>query len=357
MAAIDSFEFLLKEILQVFSTGRDAFAILGAVYTASKAISISRCILTALNDHFLSRLRRQSDLKTKFGRWAVVTGSSEGIGKAYAQELASHGVNIILISRGERRLFKTAKEIEEQFHVETCCIAADFSKGMEIYAKVMKAIGDKEVGILVNNVGVMYDYPQLFLDVPAERLWQLIHINVAAATMMTHGLLPQMVQRKRGAVVMVSSGACSQITPQMTIYAATKSFLDYFARSLHYEYKSKGVLVQSLMPFYVATRMTQYSETLSCTNFFIPTASGYARSAVSTLGVSSRTSGFFPHTIMSWIANLVPEGMWMWGSSRLNEALRAQALHRLKQQSAGRLAQSASDQALDIIDSGTSTPS
>ncbi|XP_046551500.1 inactive hydroxysteroid dehydrogenase-like protein 1 [Haliotis rubra] len=343
MAAVDSFQLLLKEIFKTCSHLRDAFAILGALYTARKAIRLTRCLLSVVNDHVLSQLGGQWDLRKEFGPWAVVTGSSEGIGRAYAQELASRGLNIVLISRGEKRLEKAATEIGEQFQVETCYIAVDFNNTTDTYKKIEEGIKDKNIGILVNNVGVMYDFPQYFLDVPRERLWQLINVNVAAATMMTHMILPQMVQRRKGAVVMVSSGACSQITPQMTVYAATKSFLDYFARSLNYEYKDKGIIVQSLMPFYVATRMTRYSETLSNTNLFIPTASVYARNAIKTLGYTARTSGYLPHAFQSWLCNLIPEWQWMWGASRLNTALREQALRR----GPLHLHESPSDQSLD----------
>ena len=76
-----------------------------------------------------------------------------------------------------------------------------------------------------------------------------------------------------------------------------QSFLDYFARALQYEYKDSGVIVQSLMPFYVATRMTRYSKTLSKPSLMIPSAEDYARSAVATLGYTSRTSGYWPHTL------------------------------------------------------------
>ncbi|XP_078334832.1 uncharacterized protein LOC111105370 [Crassostrea virginica] len=275
-------------------------------------------------------LSRGADINHK--DHSVVTGSSEGIGKAYARELAKRGVNVILISRGENRLYRTAEEIEKDFNVQTCIIALDFNLGRDVYPTIWEKIKDKEIGILVNNVGVMYDHPQYFLDVPEERLWQIINVNVAAATMMTHMIMPQMVERGRGAVVMVSSGSCSQITPQMTVYAATKSFLDYFARALDFEYRSKGIIVQSLMPFYVATKMTRFSHTLSKPSLLIPSAEKYAASAVATLGYTSRTSGYWPHTVQAWFANLIPEWLWMKGATGLNNALRRQAEQRRRLQ-------------------------
>lgn len=81
------------------------------------------------------------------------------------------------------------------------------------------------------------------------------------------------------------------------VWSLFQSFLDYFARALDFEYRSKGIIVQSLMPFYVATKMTRFSHTLSNPGLLIPSAERYAESAVATLGYTSRTSGYWPHTI------------------------------------------------------------
>lgn len=333
MAAVDRFEFLLQEIIGFFSNIRDIFAIIGALYTARKAISLTVTVFDSINVHLLSKLSPKCDLSKKFGSWAVVTGGSEGIGLAFAKELAKRNMNIILISRNTVKLDKAAEEIEEEFGVKTCCVAVDFSVGRGTYDLIWEQIKDKEIGILVNNVGVMYDFPQLFLDVPEDKLWHIVNINVAAATMMTHMIMPQMVQRNKGAIVVVSSGACSQITPQMTVYAGTKSFLDYFARALKYEYKNHGIIIQSLRPFYVNTKMTSYSETLTSHGLLVPSAEVYARNAVATLGYSGRTTGYWPHTIQMWFSNMIPEFLWMWGASRLNSALRRQAMERKKDRS------------------------
>lgn len=329
MAVVDRFGFLLTEIEKTCSNARDILAIIGILYGCKRTLQCMKCLIKAANEHLLSKLSFIRDYKKRFGLWAVVTGSSEGIGLAYAKELARRGLNVILISRGESKLYKAAKDIEEQFEVETHAIAVDFAHGKDIYEKIWNEIKDKEIGILVNNVGVMYEFPQLFLDVPVEKLWSLVNVNVAAATMMTHMIMPQMVDRNKGAIIMVSSGSCTKITPQMTVYAATTCFLDYFARGLQYEYKDSGVIIQSLMPFYVATRMTRYSQTLSKPSLMIPSADDYARSAVATLGYTSRTSGYWPHTIQAWFSECVPEWLWMWGATRLNNALRRQGQEKL----------------------------
>lgn len=157
-----------------------------------------------------------------FGILFSVTGSTDGIGKAYAEELAKRGVNIILISRNKEKLEAVSKSISETYKVETDFIVADFSKGRESYPAIKEALKDREIGILVNNVGMFYSYPDYFTSLSEDMLWDMININIASANMMTHIVLPGMVEKKKGAIVNVSSASCCQPTPMLTIYGASK---------------------------------------------------------------------------------------------------------------------------------------
>ncbi|XP_059168655.1 inactive hydroxysteroid dehydrogenase-like protein 1 [Physella acuta] len=330
---VDSFRFLLqqfeREITDVFSDIKEVFAVIGVFYAAKKTITVAGTILDAVRVHLLPEKR--IDWVEKFGPWAVVTGSSEGIGHAYAYELAKRGLNVVLISRSESKLLKAKADIELDCKVKVEYIVADFSSEnqTQLYSNIAEKLSDKQIGLLVNNVGVMYDYPDVLLNISQQKLWQLIYVNIGAATMMTYMLLPEMVKRKKGGVVVVSSGSSTHISPQMTVYSATKRYLDYFIHGLAYEYGQSGVTFQCLIPFYTATRMTGYSERLSKTRFLIPNAEAYARSAVCTLTKSSCTTGYFPHTLQLWISKSLPSWVWMWASNKLNSSLRREALTRL----------------------------
>lgn len=153
---------------------------------------------------------------------ACLAGATDGIGKAYAEELASHGLNIILISQEEEKLQAVAKHIADTYRVETLILVADFSRGREIYAPIREALRDRDIGILVNDVGAFYPYPQYFSQVPEDTLWDIVNVNIAAASAMVHIVLPGMVERKKGAIVTVSSGSCCKPTPQLAAFSASK---------------------------------------------------------------------------------------------------------------------------------------
>ncbi|XP_052313012.1 inactive hydroxysteroid dehydrogenase-like protein 1 [Oncorhynchus keta] len=89
----------------------------------------------------------QTDLKA-YGQWAVVTGATAGIGKAYANELARRGLDIVLVSRSKDKLHIVAKEIESQHGLQTQIIQTDFTEGHDIYPAIAEALRDLDIGIL-----------------------------------------------------------------------------------------------------------------------------------------------------------------------------------------------------------------
>ncbi|NWW35647.1 HSDL1 protein, partial [Panurus biarmicus] len=326
MAAVDQFSLLYQEISRSCSFYIEALAVVGAWYTVRKCVSLALGTYGALRLHVIPKLSGNCDLVKKYGKWAVVTGSTDGIGRAYAKELAKRGVNIILVSRNKEKLEAVSRSISETYQVETDFIVADFSKGRELYPAIKEALKDREIGILVNNVGIFYAHTDYFTNLSEDTLWDLIHINIASATMMTHIVLPGMVKKKKGAIVNLSSAVCYQPTPMLTVYGASKSYLDYFSRALHYEYASKGIFIQSLTPFVTTTNMLAFSSTVSKRTTLFPTAEEYASHAVSTLGLSIRTTGYWKHAIQMMLGNCLPEWMWAWFALHLSRILRKQAL-------------------------------
>ncbi|XP_006005871.1 inactive hydroxysteroid dehydrogenase-like protein 1 [Latimeria chalumnae] len=321
MAAVDSFSLLYRQVARSCECYGEALALVGAYYTGRKAVCLLYECYSLFRLHAVPRLLRRTDLVRQYGGWAIVTDATDEVGRAYAEELASRGLNIILISRSKEKLESVAVDIAKTYKIKTVAIEVNFSNGRQIYQSINEVLQDKEIGILINNVNVTYDSPQYFTQVSEEKLWDIINVNVTAAVMMVHMVLPGMVDRKKGAIVNISSGSCCKPSPQLSAYSASKAYLDHFSRALHYEYASKGIFIQSLVSFYVGTNSTAFSR-----RWLVPSPKVYAHYAVLTLGLSNRTAGYWSHSIQFLLAQYMPEWLWVWGCNLLNNAFRKEDL-------------------------------
>ncbi|XP_073461570.1 inactive hydroxysteroid dehydrogenase-like protein 1 isoform X1 [Aquarana catesbeiana] len=300
-----------KGMFQLFSSHMEILAVVGGCFILWNFFSFLHFWYSMIQQYAIPCFLSRSKHIRQYGEWAIVTGATSGIGKAYAEELASHGMNIILVSRNPEKLKEVSEAIAATYKVETRFIVADFSLGREVYPHIKEALRNVEVGILVNNAGVFHDYPQITTEVPEDKLWEIINVNIGAAVMMVHIVLPGMVQRKRGAIVNVSSGTCCKATPLMNIYASSKSFMDSFSRALHYEYASKEIFIQSLVTYFVKTNILQLSTFLKTKPLLVLEAKDYARQAVRTIGISRRTAGHLSHSIQMLLINWIPEWLWV----------------------------------------------
>ncbi|XP_072006062.1 very-long-chain 3-oxoacyl-CoA reductase-B-like [Engystomops pustulosus] len=265
-------------------------------------------LLVGIKNHVLSRWWR-TDLK-KYGGWAVVTGATDGIGKAYALQLAKRGFDVVLISRNEEKLQRVAQEIEKQSQQKAKTIQVDFTGGSEIYPKVENGLKDLDIGILVNNVGMSYvSDPVRFLevdDVP-KKIDYTLNCNILSMVHMTRIVLPKMLQRKKGLIINISSSTGIRPYPIMTMYGATKAFMDFFSRSLHMEYKSDGITVQSVLPYLVSTNMSFNLKT----NIMVKTSDDFVREALDTVGYTTRTNGCLSHYVQEYILDHILSDTFM----------------------------------------------
>ncbi|XP_038238091.1 very-long-chain 3-oxoacyl-CoA reductase-like [Dermochelys coriacea] len=279
---------------------------LGALVGLGLLLRVAWALSRAARPHLLAARGRGAEL-ARFGAWAVVTGATSGIGRAYAHELAKRGLNVVLISRSLQKLKQVAAEIEEQHGQSTRVIEADFTQGSEIYDSIQTALQGLEIGILVNNVAMTCTKePVHFLDIPniEKTLSDIVNCNMLSVAKMTRIVLPQMLTRKKGVIINLSSEVGRHPHPVATVYSATKRFVDFFSRGLEAEYHSQGILVQSVLPLFVSTNMTNNI----IPNRYIKTAEDFACEALNTVGISSRTSGCLSHSMQSFFYELlVPE--------------------------------------------------
>lgn len=236
---------------------------------------------------------------TKLGKWAVVTGATDGIGKAYAMALAGKGVSIVLISRTEEKLQAVEKEISMKYgNVQTKYVVCDYSNFDEkAQAKVSNAIKDLDIGILVNNVGISYPFPMYFHELSDDDVAKLMEMNVASTTWMTKMVINGMVERKRGAIINISSAAGVNTSPLLAQYSAAKAYIEKFSKALAVEYASKNISVQCEIPFWVATKLAKLRQ-----SFTVPTPQQYVKLSMKWIGHSDVViSPFWFHAFQGYV--------------------------------------------------------
>ncbi|KAL2303436.1 hypothetical protein Nmel_008704 [Mimus melanotis] len=144
---------------------------------------------------------------------------------------------------------------------------------------------------------------------------------------MTRLVLPGMLERSKGIILNIASASGMCPTPLLTLYSATKAFVDYFSQGLHAEYKSKGIIVQSVLPYYVATKMSKIRKpTLDK-----PSPETYVRAALGTVGLQSQTNGYLPHALMGWVVSLLPTSTAINLIMKTNKQIRARYYKKMKE--------------------------
>lgn len=243
--------------------------------------------------------------KPKENSWAVITGSTDGIGLAYAQDFLKRGYNLLLISRNPDKLNNVKEELESKYNKkgkEIRVYAADFSK-TDIYPGIEKELKRlPRIDILINNVGMSYDHPEYFAtSYLAKRNDQIIDVNVVACARLCFFVLPVMEQQKYGVVLNLSSFSALDPTPLLAIYAGSKSFVDIFTRSISYEYAKKGIIIQSVLPGYVVSNMSKIRRG----SLMVPLPEDYVKSQLKTVGLDDQTTGFWTHELQYYFTQHV----------------------------------------------------
>jgi short-subunit dehydrogenase len=189
-------------------------------------------------------------LVNKYGGWALVTGSSQGIGKGFARRLAAEGFNLVLTARREEILAATAAELRDEFGVETRTLALDMTQSGAI-EQIKDFVSDLEIGFLVNNVA--FSKPAPFLDLSEDNLGKQIYVNVETVARLTSHFGNMMRARDRGAIINVSSRTGEIAMPYFAMYCATKSFISILTESLWFELRDTNVDVVVVKPDQTAT--------------------------------------------------------------------------------------------------------
>jgi short-subunit dehydrogenase len=181
----------------------------------------------------------------KYGPWAIVAGASDGVGAAFAEEIARRGVNVVLLARRQVVLDEVAAAISARTGVQTRTLAVDLATAGAA-ASVADATADLDVGFLVYCAGADADF-QPFLANPVSTAEAMIQRNCTVPVQLCHHFAQPMVRRGKGGIVVFGSGAGFVGAPNMVAYGATKAFDMVFAEALWSELHDKGVDVLGLI--------------------------------------------------------------------------------------------------------------
>lgn len=191
-------------------------------------------------------------LTSKYGRWAVITGASSGIGRSFAERLARAGMNLVLVARSEGALQQTAEELHSRYAVRTRVLALDLTDSIARETLDVETL-DLDVGLLVNNAAV--EQRGAFVRHTPDELRDVIEVNVTAPTELGQRFGQRFVKRGRGGIIFVSGSIGYQGVPYLANYAATKAHQVNLAEALYYELRSYGVDVIGLSPGLTKTPM------------------------------------------------------------------------------------------------------
>jgi 17beta-estradiol 17-dehydrogenase / very-long-chain 3-oxoacyl-CoA reductase len=278
-------------------------ALLGVALLVVVAVNVARWLWQYV---WLTRRWRRPRLAERYGSgsWALITGASDGLGKAFAQEFAAHGFNLLLVSRTQAKLDRLKAELES-LGVEVRTLCADLSDASEgTYARIGDAARAVDLSVVVNCVGATVH--RLFADVPSATFRSLLSINVSTTSIVTHTTLPELLRHatatgRRCALINVGSIVGRFYWPGTQLYGACKAFIDHLTVPLAFEY-ARQLDVLSFQPTVMATAMAAGTEPAAIT--ISPQAA--ARTALAHLGRCVRSHGHWRHALLAAVFSALP---------------------------------------------------
>jgi uncharacterized protein len=178
--------------------------------------------------------------------WVLVTGSSAGIGRQFAVQLAAAGANLVLLARRKVLLDTLAAELEARYGIGTRTIDVDLaSPGAVRHVRQSLSEQNIRIRLLINNAG-MQSWRR-FEDLTWDAHRAMLELNISVLAELCHALRPDLQSYHTSAVINLASPAAFQPVPFMAVYAASKAFVLSFSQALYGEWARHGILVQALI--------------------------------------------------------------------------------------------------------------
>lgn len=232
-------------------------------------------------------MRSAEQFRRRYGSVALIVGGSEGIGAAFAEQLAQRGLDLLLVARNAGKLDAFARSIEERYGRSCRTLAADMA-AVEGAEAVATAAGEMDVGLLIYNAA---SAPAgAFLERSMEDHLTALSVNSRAVVVLAHSIGKRLVSRGHGGIIIMCSLAGLQGAPWLTTYGATKAFDISLAEALHAELGASGVDVLGCIAG--ATATPGYARTMAPPKhgrypFYVSSPEAVARTALKRLGRAS----------------------------------------------------------------------
>jgi short-subunit dehydrogenase len=255
---------------------------------------------------------------------ALITGASAGIGRELARQLAGRARSMILVARRDERLIELAEELQREHpRLLVHTRKVDLADLQQLQGFLEQLDREKlEVDLLINNAGLGDSGP--FAESDPNRNREMTVVNVEALTLITRHFLPQMIAKRRGAILNVSSSAGFLPIPGSAVYAATKAYVTSFSEALRAELSGTGVSVCALCPGPVVTEFQQVAKRQGMKpdigpQFIVVTVQQVVRDALAALeadrplvvpGVAMKLLmllvRLMPMPVLRWVARMSP---------------------------------------------------
>ena len=186
----------------------------------------------------------------------LITGTTSGIGAAFAEKFARERNNLVLVSRNKAKLQRQQAELQSRYQVSVECISCDLAENgaTELIADKARELG-LSVDVLINNAG--FNETGYFTDTRLSEELDMIQVHIKVLTALTKLFLPGMIERGYGRILNVGSTGAYMPCPCDTVYAATKAYVLSFSNGLYQELIGSGVTVTCLCPGATQTRFAE----------------------------------------------------------------------------------------------------
>ena len=234
--------------------------------------------------------------------YAIVTGASEGIGKAYAERLAKEGFNLILIARRKQLLEEIKQKLTKEYQIDVILLNYDMcNMTEEQWNEIDKLMKEKNISVLINNVS--YACSDMYHKFSVSDIDRMVKLNIEITLDITHRFINHVSNDKKYFILFMSSCSSVNISPFNAVYSATKAFIKQFGKSISYEYQN--IDCTTIVPWHISTEMIGNIPT----NIGVCTPKQLVDSAFIHVGLTNEIDPYIPHYLQDWFYDRIPDNI------------------------------------------------